>query len=48
MYLPMHRAAGRNSHEKLLVFYYALKASGLERLVEAASEALSRLGEVMD
>lgn len=34
--------------EKLLVFYYALKASKLHNLAESAQQALVRLGEVME
>lgn len=42
------RAAGKSSHEKLLVFYYALKAAKLDNIAQAAEVALSRLGEVLE
>jgi hypothetical protein len=37
------RAAGQNSYEKLLVFHYALKASGLSELAESSKAALNHL-----
>ena len=36
------KAAGKNSREKLLVFYYALREAGLLELSEEAQRALSR------
>lgn len=41
------RAAGKHSYEKLLVFYYALKASNLLQLSDSAKAALDRLGLVV-
>lgn len=37
------RAAGQHSYEKLLVFHYALKASGLTDLAESSRVALSHI-----
>ena len=37
------RAAGQNSYEKLLVFHYALKASGLSDLADSSQNALNHL-----
>lgn len=38
------RAAGKQSYEKLLVSYYAFKASGLEDLAESSRNLLLRRG----
>ena len=37
------RAAGQHSYEKLLVFHYALKASGLSDLAQSSREALNHI-----
>ena len=37
------RAAGQHSYEKLLVFHYALKASGLAELAESSRAALNHI-----
>ena len=41
------RSAGKHSYEKLLVFYYALRASKLVQLGESAKQALENLGVVV-
>lgn len=41
------RAAGKSSHEKLLVFYYALQLSGLYQLADGAASALSKFGVIV-
>ncbi len=44
----VHRAAGKKSYEKLLVFYYALAAANLPQLAKSAKLVLNQLGHVVD
>jgi hypothetical protein len=44
IFVAVVRQAGKDAHEKLLVFYYALYASGLFELAELAKTALDAMG----
>lgn len=44
MYSYIHRSARKASYEKLLVFFYALLASGLGDLAEVGKTTLLKIG----